>query len=582
MKPRLCTCVHSAPRNRGFALIAFVLLLILVAGYVVAAALNRTGSELSSAREDRTMNALRQAKAALITYAASEQWQLYKALPSTPPAVYVQPGSLPCPDQDNDGDADCWAPLTSSMIGRLPWKTIGSDDLRDASGERLWYALSHDFRKNQCPGTGCTTINSDTQGQLTVTGTALGTVSITNVVAIVFAPGLPVQGQIRDAANINNAPSYLEGLNLGNPVNYSIDTTAPPSNDRVLTITQAELMAAVEPAVAAKIAHDVKPLLQDYSDKWNAYPFAVPWPVAGPPALQSAYLGVAGQTEGLLPLTNTPPSFNWLSSPITVTQISGGTGSSAVTGTSCSLNFSPDRVVCRVDYSGGSGDRPAIRMEIPISNVHLAFADTPSVPDPWNLTMTDRFGNPISPNPPPHGAWSQSSPINSSVQPPVLGFQALADRGTVVYKGRLRSASSTSNRVFITVLLPAPPSLLPKLSGTDMTWFFANQWFRQTYYAISPGWAPGGGGDCVATPPCLTVKNLPSPYTNKNAILVLAGRYLGTVTPNPRPSGNFADYLENSNLTAANTASGLSAHYVYEHRTGTPTSINDRVVVLAP
>jgi type II secretory pathway pseudopilin PulG len=584
VKPRSCTGVQSASRNRGFALIAFVLLLVLVAGYVVAAALNRTGSELASTREDRNMNALNQAKAALIAYAASEEWQLYKALPQTPPTAYVQPGSLPCPDQDNDGDADCWTPYTSSMIGRLPWKTIGSDDLRDASGEGLWYALSQNFRKYQCPpnspGAGCTTINSDTQGQLTVTGTALGTVPTTNVVAIIFAPGLPVQGQVRDAANINSAASYLEGLNLGDPVNYIVDTTAPPSNDRLLTITQAELMAAVEPAAAAKIEHDVKPLLQDYFNKWHAYPFAVPWPGAGPPALQSAYLGVAGQTEGLLPLTNTPPSFDWLSSPIAVTQIAGGTGSSTVTGWNCSLNSSPLQVVCRIDYSGGSSDRPAIKMEIPISNVHLAFADTPSVPDPWGVTMTDRFGNTIVPNPPPYGPWSQSSP--SFI--PTLDFQALADRGTVLYTGRLPNAGVTSNRVFITVLLPAPPALLPKLSGASMTWFFANQWFRLTYYAMSPGYAPGGGASCVPSgaPLCLTVNNLPSP-TDKRAILVLAGRNLSVV---PRPSGNFAAYLEGANLTAANG----TAPYIYEHRFGTPasgsatlpTGINDRVVVLGP
>src|SRR5258708_29066232 len=44
-------------------------------------------------------------------------------------------------------------------IGRIPWKTLGIDDLRDASGERLWYALAHNFRKLS----GTTVINSDTQ-----------------------------------------------------------------------------------------------------------------------------------------------------------------------------------------------------------------------------------------------------------------------------------------------------------------------------------------------------------------------------------------------------------------------------------
>jgi hypothetical protein len=70
----------------------------------------------------------------------------------------------------------------------------------------------------------------------------------------------------------------------------------------------------------------------------------------------------------------------------------------------------------------------------------------------------------------------------------------------------------------------------------------------------------------------LTVNNLTSPNNNKQAILVFAGRALnGTL----RPSAAVANYLENANLSAATT-------YVYEHRAGVPTSINDRVVVVAP
>jgi hypothetical protein len=57
-------------------------------------------------------------------------------------------------------------------------------------------------------------------------------------------------------------------------------------------------------------------------------------------------------------------------------------------------------------------------------------------------------------------------------------------------------------------------------------------------------------------------------------ILVLAGRALNG---SPRPSG-IANYLEGTNLTAAND----TTPYVYEHRAGVPTAINDRVVVVSP
>jgi hypothetical protein len=69
----------------------------------------------------------------------------------------------------------------------------------------------------------------------------------------------------------------------------------------------------------------------------------------------------------------------------------------------------------------------------------------------------------------------------------------------------------------------------------------------------------------------LTVNNLPAPKDNKSAILVFAGRALGSQT---RPSGNPADYLEGQNSTPADL--------IFEHRAGTPTTINDRVVVVSP
>ncbi len=57
---------------------------------------------------------------------------------------------------------------------------------------------------------------------------------------------------------------------------------------------------------------------------------------------------------------------------------------------------------------------------------------------------------------------------------------------------------------------------------------------------------------------------------DKRAILVFAGRALA----NTRPSANLSDYLESQNSTPAD--------FIFEHRQGSPTSINDRVVVLAP
>lgn len=105
-------------------------------------------------------------------------------------------------------------------------------------------------------------------------------------------------------------------------------------------------------------------------------------------------------------------------------------------------------------------------------------------------------------------------------------------------------------------------------------WFVLNEWYRQTYYAASTGYLPGGPGACnplPGTPSCLTVNNIASPNNDKRAILVLAGRALDGST---RPSANLSGYLEGENLTPADS--------IFEHRQGSPTSINDRVVVLSP
>jgi len=558
--------------QRGFALIALLSLAALISAFLIVSALNLTSAGVANEREDRSMNALRKAKTALIAYAASEQWQLYKGQPTD------QPGGLPCPDADDDGDSEGLCSSALSRIGRLPWASIGTDDLRDASGERIWYAVSSNFRRLS----GTTIINSDTQGLLTVTGAA----PASNVVAIVFAPGEALFGQDRVASH-NNLAAYLEGYTAG-PSDYTFDSVAMRSgtaNDRLLVITQADLMAAVEPVVAARIERDIKPLMQDYFDKWQAYPFPAPFGVGGPPAAQSSYVGVSTQTHGLLPLTNAPTSFAWTGAA--VTQLVGHpkeTGSSTVTSSSCTINSSPRRAVCQVNYSGGSDDRPVIVLEVFISNANILFADTPiGTEPPENLTMVDNGGDALTSG--PYGQWSFVAPDF----PPTRIFVARSAAGALTYTGRLQPAGSNGNRVTITVPLPSPGVLnyLPIISGNSGTnpngaWFIANEWYKQTYYAISPGYSPGGVAvgslatcsPLPATPSCLKVNNLPAPSNNKGAILVLAGRSLNG---NPRPSA-IANYLESANLAAAND----TTPFVYEHRAGVPTAINDRVVVVAP
>src|SRR5205085_490476 len=117
----------------GFVLVA----LFLVAVLASLAALGRGAFNGAAQRQRITERALAQAREALIAYAAER-----------PIDAAVGPGYLPCPDADDDG----WAETTcgslsghlgqAERLGRLPWKTLGLPDLRDGSGERLWYAVS--------------------------------------------------------------------------------------------------------------------------------------------------------------------------------------------------------------------------------------------------------------------------------------------------------------------------------------------------------------------------------------------------------------------------------------------------------
>ncbi|OGA19961.1 MAG: hypothetical protein A3H32_20475, partial [Betaproteobacteria bacterium RIFCSPLOWO2_02_FULL_63_19] len=278
-------------RQRGMTMIVIIVLLALISAYLIASGINRTSSEVAIERDQRTREALLQAKAALIAYAAAQAWTNKAGDPF--PDKTDQPGSLPCPDIDNNGGADAIPDCTSgaSRVGRFPWKTIGAPELRDASGETLWYAVSASFRTRS----NTTIVNSDTQGALTVVGTA----PESNVVALLIAPGAPVQdplisgqSQDRSSTNVNRVASYLEDKNAGGTDTY---TSAAPGangvydagattynsmaqsvaffNDRMVSITAAELMSVVEPVVAARIERYIKPYLTAYFQEWGAFPF---------------------------------------------------------------------------------------------------------------------------------------------------------------------------------------------------------------------------------------------------------------------------------------------------------------------
>ncbi len=170
----------------------------------------------------------------------------------------------------------CGASLVSA-IGKLPWKTLGLDAIRDGSGECLWYAVSGTYKNSPNGVSGSTTtsnmMNWDTNGQFDVmdtNGTSFltGATSDTNAVAVIFAPGAALSGQNRaPVAGTTNcggnytASAYLDTANGINnstlvtpssPANvadtsvFIAGTASSTFNDKLVYITRADIWNAIK------------------------------------------------------------------------------------------------------------------------------------------------------------------------------------------------------------------------------------------------------------------------------------------------------------------------------------------------
>lgn len=564
--------IRAPRRQRG-------LVLVLVLSLVVAAALWGITSSFGTAaqrvdRDRATMAAIMQAKEALIARAALD---------------VSRPGSLPCPDLTNNGNADTTCtPIAgpvppNSRVGRLPWRTLGLPDLRDASGERLWYALSASLTDR----TASQPINSDTQGEIQLTGLA----PAQRVVAVIIAPGAPLnQNRTPLTAQINDVANYLEGennykLDLPGGVNNDVFQNSPPSgafNDIVVPITEEELFSVVENMVALRLRKDIKPLIDtEYRDFWGAYPYPDSTFDPGKP-LSPGFVGVASPpaTEGHLPIDSTELAYDWATFDATVVQIAGGIPD-VISGSTCSYS-SPDWV-CVITYTG----TPTFRVSGVATNVARSFA----------RYDTDGFKNDNCPQPPlPPGPCYINRP-SVNVTGALVPSSPTGD-ASVVFEVQL----DISTAPIATVRFRPPEASAvfrraPVSPPASVEFFFANRWYELVYYATSTGALAGGVKACTPNPPtpaspCVLFGAASCPVTppacvsrvrtdgtreDAGAMLVLAGRpmLVGAAVQAPRPNTDPTKYLEGA--TNPVTASPR----VFEQKPRTP-SFNDRVVVLTP
>ncbi len=246
-------------KQKGAALIIFALILGLAATAFFISQLD--GARIRIERDKKTSLALAEAKAALIGFATR----------SGVATGAARPGELPCPDSNNNGTAN--APCVANVIGRLPWSTLGIDDLRDGYGERLWYAVSSNYENS----TRATPLNSETLGTITLRNTSgliINNGSIgSGLVAVIFSVGPPIRrqdavNQLRSAANQNNPTHYLDvalGEDNRNFINSNVNGFIQGPildanggivlNDKIITISYNDIIEPVEKRVIAAVSN---------------------------------------------------------------------------------------------------------------------------------------------------------------------------------------------------------------------------------------------------------------------------------------------------------------------------------------
>ncbi len=334
-RPRFRAYPVKGPRTEaGAALLAF-LLVLLVGGS--CALLNDAKSLAQRAKLEesrKTTEALAEAKAALIGYAVG-----VNLLPpnscTTNLSRCPRPGDLPCPDRNNDGRAEDSPPSgtfpdhcndvsgadpTRRRLARLPWRTLGLPDLRDGSGERLWYAVSNKFKVRDRMACSSTTspncLNSDARGAISVTvggedtdgdgdpdlqetvhdGANPDEWTPSGAIAVIFSPGQPLTrqdgvtqdrtGDCQAMSDAHCAKQYLDkgiaedngdfaegngnGFIQGDIVRCSTGNCSVVVNDRLLTITYQDLIPALEKRVVGEVLACVRAYAKAHGGR-------VPW-----------------------------------------------------------------------------------------------------------------------------------------------------------------------------------------------------------------------------------------------------------------------------------------------------------------
>jgi hypothetical protein len=492
--------------QRGAALILMMTVVIMGLAWYTVGALGKAPRSAAE-REIRTGEALAAGKRALLNYVAYRAARPDEAIP----------GRLPCPEPlsagvGDEGVAAGCSNNTATYIGRLPWRTLGVEQIRDADGEPLWYILGRGFR--QAP------VNFGTQGMIELD-------AVNNAaVALVIAPGAPLNTLAEPAgpcALVNQNPRIVTAGTLdparflecgrstvpapGNEPQYSTTNTAPWTNDRVIAITAAELMDAIAGAIADRLQRDVAPALEEWrtSDSVSAWGSSfLPYASTFSNPSTNDLCGDSGQREGMAPFA--PMSLSGC--PRFTANISALLGlipigcTQSATNAQCSLLrlFGSSPFTARITASALAAG--AFREPIAAADVQVSHGGSVTG---FSINYSAASGN--------------ATATIDVTWPLGLGFLST-----------------------VTVTVPHLPDAA-WMADSRVAWFINNDWARYTYYGVAQSATTGAfPTTCTVGTNCLIANGLAASAANdKRLVLALTGRALSTQT---QPSGNLADYLE--------------------------------------
>jgi hypothetical protein len=520
--------MNSVRRQQGVALIVLLTVLVLGVAWFAIGAFGKAAPSAAD-REVKTGLALLRAKAALLAYVAQ-----YAARFDT-----AEPGQLPCPEAlnlSNVGQAVTNCSNTVAVLGRLPWRTLGIDQLRDGEGEPLWYVISPGFRSAP--------INFGTQGQLTYDGAGNA------AVAVIIAPGRPLntfsvpgapppgcaavnqQVATRNAATLNPA-NFIECGNAAG--SYANPGSSAWTNDRAIAITAAEWADAIAGAVADRLQRQVAPAMEDWRESlslavWGErfLPYASRFDsLANNPSVNSL-CGTLDVREGM------PPTAS-VASGTCDTSWSGGNATQLGLLNSGGCAPAADGLRCSFSTILGGLFSPRIDAAAPrIANSFRSFSAS--------QVSISRDGG---------ATWQTASIFNYSGQ----GVDNASGEGSVRFNVQLPLLSLLES---VIVRLGNPVDA--GLADTRTQWFINNGWARFTYYAMTRANSSNPGKEKCnpPSPPnpagevadCLTVSGAPLALNQQRLVLVLMGR---PVAGQVQPAAATAGYLEASNASTGDS-----------------------------